>query len=532
LRHRKEAILLWVDAICINQDDNVEKAQQIRLLPMIFQRAEFAYAFLGDFEGGDAAMEMLMQIRAKAAYEELLTVCSDTSGRKSELASNSKDWPEELARVPASWKDRCMPLPDDNVWGSVQEMFSCPWFRRVWIVQEVVTASRVRVVCGKWIVDWSDLHCAIEIVDREVQISESDRFLRLRSSWAPFLTLAAQREWEARHYRWSFISLLENFRHVGSTLSRDRFFALLGLASDANDAGFELDYECPLEEIVLRVARALVGQGRGIQLLYRAGLNQQSHRFPSWIPDWTTKLPSRLYDSDERDIPFAASGPQEAGIRCISGTDELAVEGYAIDVIKSMSGSSNLEEEWKEYFADVDAMIDSATLAVVPDSREHLKWKVPIAGVENLSFAVSGELDLQSSYIALRRYLKEDQKGKAVEGVSHSATEYPQNAMVLGNFLIDTHRKQSTSYIAALRGTVAGWRFIITEKGYVGVVPNLTQVGDVVAILKGGSVPFILRESVERPGAFRLVGDGYIHGLMHGEGVLLQGVVETEFRLH
>ncbi|KAI3318140.1 hypothetical protein HD806DRAFT_549483 [Xylariaceae sp. AK1471] len=532
LRHRKEAILLWVDAICINQDDNAEKAQQIRLLPTIFQRAELTYAFLGDCEGVDAAMEMLMQIRAKASWEELSTACSDTSARKSGLASNSDDWPENLARVPASWEDRCIPLPDDAIWNSVEKMFSCPWFRRVWVIQEVVVASHVSVVCGKWIVDWSDLHFAIEIVDREVQVSESDRFLRLRSSWEPFLTLAGQREWEARHHRWAFISLLENFRHVDSTLSRDRFFALLGLALDANDAEFDPDYDSPLEEIVLRVARVFVRQGRGMQLLYRAGLNEQSHRFPSWIPDWTKKLPGRLYDSDERDIPFAASGPQNAQIRCISGTDELAVEGYAVDVIKSTSGSSNLEEEWNKYFEDVDVMIDSATLAVVPDSRENLKWKVPIAGVENLRFAASGDLDLQPSYMALRRYLEEGQKGKAVEGVSYSTAESTQYAMVVRQALVDSHRKQSERYIAALQGTVPGWRFVVTEKGYVGVAPNLAQIGDVIAILKGGSVPFILRKSVESLGAFRLVGDCYIHGIMHGEGLLLEEVVENEFRLH
>lgn len=70
------------------------------------------------------------------------------------------------------------------------------------------------------------------------------------------------------------------------------------------------------------------------------------------------------------------------------------------------------------------------------------------------------------------------------------------------------------------------------ERGYVGVVPNMAQIGDAVAILKGGRVPFVLQESVARPGAFRLVGGCYIHDMMSGEGLSLQGVVEREFRLH
>ena len=71
-----------------------------------------------------------------------------------------------------------------------------------------------------------------------------------------------------------------------------------------------------------------------------------------------------------------------------------------------------------------------------------------------------------------------------------------------------------------------------TKKGYVGVVPNMVQVSDTVAIFKGGRVPFILQNSMERPQAFRLVGECYIHGIMNGEGLSLHGVVESEFRLH
>jgi hypothetical protein len=565
LRHKNEAIMLWVDAICINQKDNKEKAQQIRLLPKIFQISASTYAFLEGGKGSDAAIEMLMQVRAKAACEEKSKLETDaTDGTESEVGndsecetdlgksteaddgtsskdwsnskdwSSSKDWPADLPRVPTSWNDRCIPHLDDAIWTSVEAVFALSWFRRVWIIQEIVAAPSVKIVCGKWIIDWNELHLAMEIVDRQVQLSDND-FSQLKSSWGPFLSLAAQREWEARHHRWTLIMLLENFRYAESTLSRDRFFALLGLASDGNEAAFEPDYDCPLEAVVLKFARVFVRQGRGIQLLYRAGLSQQSHRFPSWIPDWTVRQPSSLHDSSEGGISFAASGPQQAKIKCITDTDELIVEGYAVDVIESISGSSNVEREWKKYFREVDAMVDSAVLSLVRDSRKDLKWKVPIAGVLYPKVAVSGGLDLQSSYRALRIYINGNQKGKAMEenscsvnGTAHS-TAY---AMAVGQVPANSFQKQSTSYITALQDTLYGWRFVITKRGYVGVVPNMARIGDVVAILKGGRVPFILQTSVARPRAFRLVGECYIHCMMNGEGLSLQGVVESEFRLH
>ena len=391
----------------------------------------------------------------------------------------------------------------------------------------------MKIVCGKWIIDWNDLHLAMEIINREVQVSDDDSS-HLKSSWEPFLALAAQREWEARHYRWTLMMLLENFRYVESTLSRDRLFALLGLASDGNEADFEPDYDSPLEDVVLKFARVFVRQGRGMQMLYRAGLSHQSDRFPSWIPDWTVKRASSLHDSSEGGISFAASGPQQGKIKCIPTMDELLVEGYEVDEIESISEAANAEEQWEKYFNEVDTMIDSALLAPVRHLPEDLKWKVPIAGVLWPKGAASGGLDLKSSYTALRNYLYSKQKGKAKEnGNSVNGCPLPtEYAMFIEHMAAGSYEKQAASYIAALQGTLHGWRFVVTKNGYVGVVPNMTKVGDVVAILKGGRVPFVLKRSEKRDGAFRLVGECYVHCLMNGEGLSLPGIEEREFLLH
>ena len=81
---------------------------------------------------------------------------------------DAEDWPEFLPRVPACWKERCIPHPDDAIWTSVGALFAVSWFRRVWVIQEIVAAPNVKIVCGKWTVDWNDLHLAMEIVDHQV----------------------------------------------------------------------------------------------------------------------------------------------------------------------------------------------------------------------------------------------------------------------------------------------------------------------------------------------------------------------------
>lgn len=159
---------------------------------------------------------------------------------------------------------------------------------------------------------------------------------------------------------------------------------------------------------------------------------------------------------------------------------------------------------------------------------------MPIAGVLYPKEAVFGGLDLQSTYTALRNYINGNLKGKGIEtnGYSVNGVHSPTYATTFGHMAADSFQKQSRSYTAALQDTLSAWRFVITKRGYVGVVPNMTDIRDVVIILKGGLVLFILRKSVERPEAFHFVGECYIHGILHGEGLSLPGLVESDFRLH
>jgi hypothetical protein len=58
------------------------------------------------------------------------------------------------------------------------------------------------------------------------------------------------------------------------------------------------------------------------------------------------------------------------------------------------------------------------------------------------------------------------------------------------------------------------------------MVPNEAKRGDLVCIFLGMDVPVLLRKAEDMDGAFRLVGTGYIHGIMAGEAIR-DGIVET-----
>ena len=59
--------------------------------------------------------------------------------------------------------------------------------------------------------------------------------------------------------------------------------------------------------------------------------------------------------------------------------------------------------------------------------------------------------------------------------------------------------------------------FVTTEKGYLGLAPWGAREGDVICVLRGGDVPFVLRE--KEHGYWALVGEAYLHGIMDGSWV-------------
>ena len=82
---------------------------------------------------------------------------------------------------------------------------------------------------------------------------------------------------------------------------------------------------------------------------------------------------------------------------------------------------------------------------------------------------------------------------------------------------VDTERIQDYSNSVVSRCLKR--TFITTTTGYFGLAPQRTKEGDLVCIVYGADVAFILRqpepELGDGPGSF--VGEAYIHGIMQGE---------------
>lgn len=358
-------------------------------------------------------------------------------------------------------------------------------------------------------------------VNTELETTERS----VSTSWVPFLKLAKLRHMEDRSGRASILKLLENFRHAKSSDPRDKYFSLLGIASDGHLNDFEPDYSSSLGDTTQIFASALLrrfsGKKQAMLLLYRAGLSQ-SDNVPSWVPDWLEEKPNGLHDALERGNAFSACGDFAEEIELVPETSELKVKAFLVDEVGYVTQSCNGVDrsEQRTFFAEVRNLLEGV-FGDVWDSEQiwQVLWEAPIAGAKHPKIAFPGDLSIKDSWEAFVRLLKLDWLDEDSE--RHKIQDESEL------------QRKSRVYRSLLSDEVLDWRFVILkERNLCGIVPNMVQEGDTIHIFHGGVVPFVTRRSEERDGSYRLIGQCYMWGMMQGEGTAYEELVEETVRLH
>jgi hypothetical protein len=294
-----------------------------------------------------------------------------------------------------------------------------------------------------------------------------------------------------------------------ATRARDHLFAVLGLASNAADELFEADYSAPFDDIVRRYGKGFVYKGQCMDLLYQARLNIQSLRFPSWIPDWTTKF---VYMGDE--IEYKSLGRNSAGlyaaagdtscVPCVGNDDCLAVCGRFVDKLTWVGGDH-------AKYGPVQGLIyrlrqaHGITLDSYPtgESFRDVRWRTLVAN------KTKGFLPVPQDF------------GDGFLSVGHNIQDFCKLLLLLSPneaqaLLINGIGRP---FYEAMYTCFTVYQIAVTEAGLLGLVPHLAEAGDQICILNGGAVPFVLKDRRQPLRGRQLVGECYIHGLMNGEAM-------------
>ena len=227
--------LWWTDALCINQDDAEEKNQQVRMMKQIYSRAEQVCAWLGR---GDEATDR----------------CIDLGHQITELLRNGK------IRYPSSEppKKFCnreleaigLPATDDTVWIDFVKLISRPYFYRIWVLQELVTAKEpILLVCGRRGLTWEYMHFSTVWLCytgwlRAIEI-QTDNVSHVGQSLLKLVSQLRDSKMSS-----NLVEVLRMSRGLKATDPRDHIIAVLGLVSaeDKAIASIEPRYDQPVTD--------------------------------------------------------------------------------------------------------------------------------------------------------------------------------------------------------------------------------------------------------------------------------------------
>ncbi len=154
LRHLRRDLsppILWVDAICIDQDNTAEKEQQVKVMHQIYDRAQQVVVWLSP----ESANSDLAMVFAQEIYD-----CFDAAGEwvEDELQFYLLDPTERSEKVTS-----LLVAERASAWVALHRLLSRRWWVRAWILQELLVAKRATVCCGRSEIPWSVMSLVISV---------------------------------------------------------------------------------------------------------------------------------------------------------------------------------------------------------------------------------------------------------------------------------------------------------------------------------------------------------------------------------
>lgn len=362
LRHPDRIRGLWIDAICINQDDVAERNEQVRHMLAIYQAASRVVVWLG-LAGDHGAL-------AVAAMNFL------HSGENRRAIMRKDHDPECLKQL-------------ERVISVLKTFLRRPWFSRCWIRQEVSAARIVTVQCGSYRTTWNamkrtvncmwklryKLRCqgvaqasvdsrqddAMDSSSQEGDEKTGDQLpLRyLKRHWVLGQSLRAdmgdiRSVWF--YQTGGLLDLLMVSRLFDATDPRDKVYSVVGLAQapvtaatasggaheseGTADGTMRIDYSATVSQVYQHVAKFLVNRDRTLDILCivsahrddRDDEHSYSRDLPSWTPDWRVP-PSILPVNTNWEFythKYGAAGFSHCLPQSDADHGKLIVEGFAV----------------------------------------------------------------------------------------------------------------------------------------------------------------------------------------------------------
>ena len=465
---------LWVDALCINQQDLAERSRQVSLMQLIYGQAKHTIVWFGP--------ENELSKRAVQLITEMVNT----------LEPKDNPWIKEMikAKFAVEYSAAVHPLTHlvDRLeaWEALGYLVNLPWWTRVWVAQEIKLSKNPILLWGENTLRWIVCRDAMRMTSRWLSMTAHDEKtqevrnkLQLNQGIMKVtaVLLLCQPHLDKEDKR-ELLYLMNSFWHNEATDPRDKVYALLGLATDNHSESIVPNYESPVGLVYAESVRDTIIRERNLQVFsYCSGLfTPRDAAIPSWAPDWRSMSHNLKRPLQQRHVTlylidtymrtayesakpqkhvFRAAGDSPPAVGFCKQMKTLYTVGIRVDVISKMSTTRSYEYS--------------------PPEVTH-GWR-----------PLSGFLDYTNVYPPTGQ-------------LRHNACIETLSACQF------TPDSQTSELDYGIGMVTSGRRFFVGEAGYQGLALSMAQIKDVIVVLLGGACPLILREM---EGHYTMVGDAY-----------------------
>jgi len=530
LRRLDHARLVWIDVICVNQANILERNRSVQLMWRIYARAHRVIIWIGETEPTQKTCRRLFASTQEA--DSQLTLCTQPGL----AALEHDDATTKLGDVLSGMELQSSRGLDGEV-----------WWKRLWVIQEFSRAKEhPTVYVGPHAISWP-------FFQRLMRTENHDRL-------SLFHHLRTQEEQ-------SLLDLLFMAKSFLCSDPRDRIYALLGLVKGGQRT-IVPDYSKPIPKVYEEATVYLIQQERNIDVLLDDRLDRTGGGFPTWVPHFAllrdrdtvqsrdgyaaghgdpdvelTELPSSADEQScccqiatsralrMRAIPFGristrttendlpAPDSSHRTILTRHGhirkpelsrplqTIEQVLASLQVDF--SPPSAMGLDRSSAVGYLMLDYLFGGTRSAVEEFTRaaQHSPWKTkfatPSQDIEKLALRFGIQLTEAKKLDFMISALWEN----AFLTVRHQGAYTPDDVWrrLLGGSQYETY------YISS---KLRRRDFFCTVDGFIGMGPSTMEVGDELVVPFGASRPLVLR----RHGHHHvLVGDAVVPGIMSGQ---------------
>ena len=279
LQHVDKTLILWIDALCIDQADNNEKSKQVQKMASIYRNAAVVIAWLG---------------RETPLTKEAIDYCLLLDRAGGIGAISTSEWPDRIIDDNHDTL-RHAPMP------AILELARRPWFSRVWVLQEFVVNRHCAFLSGSKYIDKRVIILGIFFClgfTHELDVLFAQSFHRAFGGVLRFTTGTTNPlDLDEENDTHAIYGLLSGASLEASD-PRDFVYSYSSLLSDAFRQRVAIDYTRPVGEVYTDLAAAITSttedsdgwnwqRGMSSSRYVSLGRARYDFQLPSWVPDWS-----------------------------------------------------------------------------------------------------------------------------------------------------------------------------------------------------------------------------------------------------